>query len=135
LTAGKGKEVLWFCVWQIISTWMEFIRLGRRSESDKDLEILLLRHQLAIYERKQGRAPHLSRGEKLMLIVLATRLKARTGRTIKAMGDVIRIVKPATLFRWHSELVPRKLSSSCYVSRAKTTGCVGRIARPFCFSA
>ena len=82
--------MLWFCVWQIISTWMGFIRLGRRLESDKDLEILLLRHQLAIYERKQGRAPHLSRGEKLMLIVLSTRLKARTGRTIKAMGDVIR---------------------------------------------
>ena len=100
--------MLWFCVWQIISTLMEFIRLGRRSESDKDLEILLLRHQLAIYERKQGRAPHLSRGEKLMLIVLATRLKARTGRTIKAMGDVIRIVKPATLFGWHRELVRRK---------------------------
>ncbi len=100
--------MLWFCVWQIISTLMEFIRLGRKSESDKDLEILLLRHQLAIYERKQGRAPHLSRGEKLILIVLATRLKARTGRTIKAMGEVIRIVKPATLFRWHSELVRRK---------------------------
>lgn len=100
--------MLWFCVWQIISTLMEFIRLGRKSESDKDLEILLLRHQLAIYERRQGRAPHLSRGEKLILIVLATRLKARTGRTIKAMGDVIRIVKPAALFRWHSELVRRK---------------------------
>jgi hypothetical protein len=95
-------------MWQVISTLMEFIRLERRSESDKDLEILLLRRQLAIYERKQGRAPHLSRGEKLMLIVLATRLKARTERTIKAMGDVIRIVKPATLFGWHRELVRRK---------------------------
>jgi hypothetical protein len=73
----------------------------------------LLRHQLAIYERKQGRAPHLSRGEKLMLIVLASRLKARTGRTIKVMGDVIRIVKPATLFWWHSELVRRKWTYRC----------------------
>ncbi len=91
-------------MWQVVSTLIELIQLGLRAESDKDLEVLLLRHQLAIYESKQGRAPHLSRGEKLMLIALATRLKARTGHTIKAMGDVIRIVKPATLFRWHSAL-------------------------------
>jgi putative transposase len=72
------------------------------------LEILLLRRQLAIYERRQERAPHLSRGEKLTLVVLATKLKAQTGRTVKAMGDVIRIVKPATLFGWHKQLVRLK---------------------------
>ena len=98
----------WFWVWQIVSMVIELVRLGCRSESDKDLEILLLRRQLAIYERKQERAPHLSRGEKLTLVVLATKLKGKTGRTIKAMGDVIRIVKPATLFSWHRELVRRK---------------------------
>ena len=84
--------MLWFCVLQVISTLMEFIRLGRKSESEKDLEVLLLRRQLAIYERKQDRAPRLSRSEKLMLVVLASKLKTRTGRTIKAMGEVIRIV-------------------------------------------
>jgi len=100
--------MFWFCVWQVVSTLIELIRLGRRSESDKDFEILLLRRQLAIYERRQERAPQLSRGEKLTLIVLGTKLKAQTGRTIKAMGDVIRIVKPATLFGWHKQLVRRK---------------------------
>jgi putative transposase len=100
--------MLWFCVWQVVATLIELIRLGRRSESDKDFEILLLRRQLAIYERRQERAPQLSRGEKLTLVVLGTKLKDQTGRTIKAMGDVIRIVKPATLFRWHRELVRRK---------------------------
>lgn len=95
--------MFWFCVWQVVSTLIELIRLGRRSVSDKDLEILLLRRQLAIYERKQERAPHLSKGEKLILVVLGTKLKKQTSRTIKAMGDVIRIVKPATLFRWHNE--------------------------------
>ena len=100
--------MLWFWVWQVISMVIELVRLGRRSESDKDLEILLLRRQLAIYERKQERAPQLSRGEKLTLVVLAIKLKARTGRTIKAMGEVIRIVKPATLIQRHRELVRRK---------------------------
>jgi hypothetical protein len=41
-------------------------------------------------------------------VVLRTKLKAQTGRTIKARGEVIRIVKPATLFGWHRELVRRK---------------------------
>lgn len=75
--------MVWFCVWQVVSVLMEFIRLRRTTECDKDLEILLLRRQSAIYEHKQSRVPRLSRGEKLMLIVLATKLKARTGRTIK----------------------------------------------------
>jgi hypothetical protein len=74
--------MVWFWVWQGVSTVIELVRLGRRSESEKDLEILLLRRQLAIYERRQERAPHLSRGEKLTLVVLATKLKARTGRCI-----------------------------------------------------
>ncbi|RPI99358.1 MAG: hypothetical protein EHM39_06675, partial [Chloroflexi bacterium] len=104
----RKNTMVWFCIWQVVSTLVELFRLGRRLESAKDLEILLLRRQLAIYERKQERAPHLSRGEKLMLVVLATRLKDRTGRTIKALGEVIRIVKPATLFGWHRELVRRK---------------------------
>ncbi len=69
---------------------------------------MLLHRQLAIYERKQDRAPRLSRGEKLTLVVLATKLRAKTGRTIKGMGEAIRIVKPDTLFGWHKELVRLK---------------------------
>ena len=44
--------MFWFCVWQVVSTLIELIRLGRRSESGKDFEILLLHRQLAIYERR-----------------------------------------------------------------------------------
>jgi hypothetical protein len=100
--------MIWFMVLQAVSTLVELVRLGCQSESDKDLEILLLRRQLAIYERRQDRTPRLSRGEKLTLVVLATKLKAKTGRTIKAMGEVIRIVKPATLVGWHQQLVRLK---------------------------
>jgi putative transposase len=100
--------MIWFMVLQVVSMGVELVRLGRKSESEKELEILLLRRQLAIFERKQKQAMRLSRREKLTLVVLATRLKAKTGRTIKGMGEVIRIVKPATLFGWHSQLVRRK---------------------------
>jgi urease gamma subunit len=92
-------------VLQVVSILVELVRLGRRSDSEKDLEILLLRRQLVIYERRQKRSPRLSQSEKLTLVVLGTKLKARTGRTIKALGEAIRIVKPATLFGWHQQLV------------------------------
>jgi hypothetical protein len=45
--------MLWFTILQIVSTLVELIQLSRLSESDKDLEILLLRGQLAFLERKQ----------------------------------------------------------------------------------
>ncbi len=97
--------MVWFMMLQIVSTLVELIQLRRMSTSDKELEILLLRRQLAIYERKHRQPMRLTRGEKLPLVVLAVRLKATTGRTIKQLGDVIRIVKPKTVFGWHRELV------------------------------
>jgi hypothetical protein len=68
----------------------------------------LLRRQPAILERKSCSPVRLSRSEKLTLVVLAVSLKAKTGRKIKQLGEVIRIVKPGTVFRWHSEFVRRK---------------------------
>lgn len=100
--------MVWFMVLQLVSMLVDLIQLRRTSVSDKELEVLLLRRQLAIYERKQRQPMRLIRGEKLMLVVLAVRLKARTNRTIKQLEDVIRIVKPKTVFDWHRELVRRK---------------------------
>jgi hypothetical protein len=73
-------------VLQMVSTLVELIRLGHTSASDKELEILLLRRQLAICERKHRQPMRLTHGEKLTLVALAVRLKATTGRTIKAGG-------------------------------------------------
>ena len=42
----------WFLVSQIFSTLISLIQIGRMSESDKDLEIMVLRYQLVIAERK-----------------------------------------------------------------------------------
>jgi len=100
--------MIWFVVMQIFSTLLEWVMLGRRSESEKDLEILLLRRQLAILERKLNKPRRPSRGEKLSLVVIAYKLKAKSGRTIKQLSELICIVKPATVFKWHQELVRRK---------------------------
>ena len=97
--------MVWWMIWQVFTTLLEMVQLGRKTEREKDLEILLLRRQLAIYERKENKAPWLTKGEKLTLVVLAGQLKTRSGRTIRQMGKTIQVVKPYTLFRWHSELV------------------------------
>lgn len=100
--------MIWFMVLQVVATLVELVQLGRQTESEKDLEILLLQRQVAIYERKQDQPMRLSRGEKLTLIVLGSKLKAKTGRTIQQMSEAIRIVKPATLIGWHKQLVQLK---------------------------
>lgn len=98
----------WFILAHIFSTMLMFMRIGRLSEQEKDLEILLLRHQLSILERKCYKPVRLTRAEKLTLAVLANRLKQTTNRTARALRGIIRIFQPETVLRWHRELVRRK---------------------------
>jgi hypothetical protein len=74
-------------VLQVIALPVNWVQLGRQSDSEKDLEILLLRWQLAILERKQTKPLGLSRTEKVTLVVLATKLKAQTGDHCDGRGD------------------------------------------------
>ena len=43
-----------FLIGHIFSTLIALIRVSRLSENDKDLEIVILRHQLDIMARKQA---------------------------------------------------------------------------------
>ena len=72
-----------------------------KNSHEKDLEIALLRQQLRIVARRQTRGPALPRWQKLTLAVIANRLKGTLH--IDAL-----LFKPATLLRWHRELVRRK---------------------------
>jgi putative transposase len=112
----------WFVVMQIFSMLLEWVKLGRRSDQEKDLEILLLRHQLAILERKQTKVVRASRVDKLILVVLMIKLKDRTCQTIKELSEVIRIIKPETVLNWHRELVRRKWTqrASKHLGRPRT---------------
>jgi len=92
----------------LFATWLDCLWLGRHSDQEKDLQILLLRHQLAIAERKLKQSVRVSRAEKLTLAVLAVRLRAVTGRPIKQVDHIFRLFQPETVFKWHRELVRRK---------------------------
>jgi putative transposase len=72
---------------------------GRRSEVAEDVELLVLRHQLAVLGR-QERRPALRPADRAFLAALARVLPQRRRRGL--------IVTPQTLLRWHRELVRGK---------------------------
>ncbi len=75
---------------------------------EKDLEIALLRQQLRILERKSKGKKRLAPPEKLMLVVLADKLKAKSQAVHERLRTCLVLVQPETLLKWHRDLVRRK---------------------------
>ncbi len=100
--------MFWFAITHIFSAILELLRIGRLSEKDEDLEILVLRHQLDVMTRLQSKTVKPNRVEKLTLAGPAMKLKQSTNHSPSQLHDVIRIITPETVFRWHHELVRHK---------------------------
>jgi transposase InsO family protein len=100
--------MVWFLVSQLFSWFLTLFRLRLTSETDKDLEILILRQQLGILQRKQDKPIKPNRAEKLTLAVLSANLKKQSKRPVIQFRHVIRIFQPETVFGWHRQLIKRK---------------------------
>ena len=98
----------WFILKHIFSTILSIINITRLSNQEKDLEILILRQQLSILQRKHNSPIKPNRVEKITLAVLTARLKRITHRFANQLRNVIRIFQPETILRWHRELARRK---------------------------
>jgi len=93
---------MWSLLYLLIRTLVAlFMRTSRRDRDDgaKDLEILVLRHQLRVLQRTAGR-PKLRIVDRVLL--------AAASRAIPRDRWIAFLVTPATLLRWHRELVRRK---------------------------
>ncbi|MHB8959166.1 MAG: helix-turn-helix domain-containing protein [Candidatus Limnocylindrales bacterium] len=93
---------MWSLVYLLIRTLVaRIIGTSRRDRDDgaKDLEILVLRHQLRVLQRTAGR-PQLKPLDRVLL--------AAASRAIPRDRWAAFLVTPATLLRWHRELVRRK---------------------------
>ena len=71
----------------------------RRGEFAKDVELMVLRHQLVVLGRQAGR-PSLRPADRAFLAALARVLPRQRRHAL--------VVTPQTLLRWHRELVRRK---------------------------
>ena len=79
-----------------------------RSAAAKDLEILALRHQLAILQRQHGRPVRVTWWEKLPLALIVATLKGVAHGPTFPWRPAVVLVTPETVLRWHRELVRRK---------------------------
>ena len=111
--------MVWFLVAQIFTKLISLIQIGRMAETDKDLEIMVLRYQLGIAERKMQQPVRANREERMTLAVLAGKLKRQTGRPAKQFKHLIRLVQPETVFRWHRDLVRRKWAQESQGKRGR----------------
>ena len=86
----------WFILKHIFSTILSIINITRLSNQGKDLEILILRQQLSILQRKHNSPIKPNRVEKITLAVLTARLKSITHRSANQLRDIIRIFQPGS---------------------------------------
>ena len=100
--------MVWFVLLHLVMFLVDLVSVTRRTDRDKDLEILLLRHQLHLLQRERPRPPRLSRWEKLTLAVLTAKLTHLTAGPRARLDQVLVLVKPETVLKWHRELVRRK---------------------------
>jgi putative transposase len=89
-------EGLSFAYW-VVRRLFELLILFGRSERAKELEILVLRHELQVLRRQVGR-PRLRSADRVLLAALDQLLPRPRSF----------LVQPATLLRWHRDLVRRR---------------------------
>src|SRR5882724_4434363 len=86
----------------LITRVVSWLRLSQREDMWKTAEILILRHQLAILQRRQPRRPHLTWADRALLAILL-------GVIPKARRQGLRLlVTPDTILRWHRDIVRRR---------------------------
>ena len=88
----------------VFARCMGVLLLLTRSQDAKTVEILVLRHQVAVLRRQVAR-PELSWADRAFITALTRRLA-------KAARDGVFVI-PGTLLRWHADLVKRRWASKC----------------------
>jgi putative transposase len=83
----------------LLARVLSWLALLARSDAAKDVEILVLRHEVAVLRRHHPR-PTLSWVDRALLSALSRLLPVDLRR--------LRLVSPRTLLRWHAQLVARR---------------------------
>jgi putative transposase len=90
--APRPRAYLTFLLATRAAAWL---RLSRRDERWKTAKILILRHQLAILQRRQPRRPKLNWADRALLAALLSVMPKTRRRRLWLL------VTPDTIVRWH----------------------------------
>jgi hypothetical protein len=93
---------------QVLSLFLDLFSLFGASNNDKDLEIIILRQQVRILQRKAKNPPRITTSEKILLGTIASKLTQSATYTRSRLNNVLLLFKPDTVLRWHRKLVRRK---------------------------
>ena len=91
--------MVWSFVYLGVRCLFALVLLLGRSDRSKRLEILVLRHEIAVL-RRQSRRPRPARADRALLVTLS--------RTLPRRAWAVFPVRPETLLRWHRQLVARR---------------------------
>jgi len=89
-------------VFLLIMRLAAWLRLSRREETWKTAEILILRHQLTVLQRRQPRRPKLNWADRALLATLLSVIP-----NVRRHGLRL-LVTPDTILRWHRDIVRRR---------------------------
>ena len=90
--------MLWSFAYLVVRNLFALVWLLGRRRRSKELEVLVLRHELAILRRQAAR-PKLTRADRALLATLSRSLPRAAWTSFP--------VKPDTLLRWHRQLIAR----------------------------
>jgi putative transposase len=96
--SSHHPTILSLCYW-ILRRLLELVVLALRSEEAKEVEIIVLRHQLHVLNR-QVKRPHLKPHDRALL--------AAASRVLPGGRWASLFVRPETILRWHRALVARR---------------------------
>jgi transposase InsO family protein len=99
LSLSREGWLLWSFAYFAVRNLFTLVWLLARPRCSKELEILVLRHELAVL-RRQVRRTKLTPADRALLAALS--------RSLPRAAWVGFPVKPATLLRWHRQLVARR---------------------------
>lgn len=89
-------------VFLLITRVASWLRLSRREEAWQSAEILILRHQQAVLQRRQPRCPKLNWADRALLAALLSVIP-------KARRHGLRLlVTLDTILQWHRDIVRRR---------------------------
>src|SRR2546430_10770858 len=93
------RPMVFSFLYVVLQRWLELLALRHKAESDKDLEIVVLRHQISVLQR-QVKRPVFRPADRAFLAAASRILARERWRSF--------LVRPETLLRWHRQLVTRK---------------------------